>query len=122
MQITLPETIIVALLTCAATLGVGWWRFRGELRKSAQEEMAINATARLEFERLMMARLDQQNQLLQANERELASVRLEVATLREENAGLRARVRDLETENATLRAELKRICGERGETLRGVTG
>lgn len=119
------EAVIVALVTGVVTLGGAWWRFRADLRKSAQEEMATNATARLELERLLMARVGQLQKHLQENEEDLKTTRMdlkatqaeldetreEVATLREENAALRGRVRDLETENAALRAELKRICG-----------
>ena len=115
----------MAIITAAATLGVGWLGLRGVLRKAAQDETATNTTARLELERLLMARVDQLQKHLQENEEDLKTTRMdlkatqaeldetreEVATLREENAALRGRVRDLETENAALRAELKLICG-----------
>jgi septal ring factor EnvC (AmiA/AmiB activator) len=124
------EGIVVALLVLTGGLAKGWFDLRGMIRKSQQEEMAINTTARLELERLLIARVDQLQKHVRENEEELDAareelhgVREEVATLRAENATLRIRVRDLETENATLRAELKRICAERGgDALRGVTG
>lgn len=118
------EGIIVALLALSGALAKGWLDLRGMIRKNQQEEMAINTTARLELERLLMARIDQLQTHLRTNEEALGAVRVEVATLREENACLRIRVRDLEAENAALRAELKRICAERGVdgVLRGVTG
>jgi septal ring factor EnvC (AmiA/AmiB activator) len=124
------EGIIVALLALSGALAKGWFDLRGMIRKNQQDEMAVNTTARLELERLLMARVDQLQKHLQENEQDLKAAQqdlramgTEVATLREENAALRGRVRDLETENAALRAELKRICGERdGYGMRGVTG
>jgi predicted nucleic acid-binding Zn-ribbon protein len=118
------EGIILALITWAGGAIAGGCKlwgdmrrmktdYQAQIRKLDQEQTATNVAARLEFERLTLQRIDQLTDHLNLNETELAELRKEVATLREENVGLRARVRDLEKENAELRAELARICGER---------
>jgi len=43
----LTEAVLVALITGAVALGGAWWKFRSDLRKTAQEETAVNTTARL---------------------------------------------------------------------------
>ena len=107
MQITLTEQLIMAVMTAAATLGVGWLTLRGVVRKAQQEEMATNATARVELERLLMARIDQLQQHISALE---ARITAKDARIQE----LETRVDELEAENARLKAELERICKERG--------
>ncbi len=111
MQITLTEQIIVAILTCAGTLAVGWLGLRGVMRKAQQEEAATNTTARLELERLLMARIDQLQQ-------HIAALEARIAAKDERIQELEKRVDELEGENARLKAELERICKERGRAAK----
>jgi len=98
----------MALVTAAGTLAVGWLGLRGVMRKAQQEEAATNTTARLELERLLMARIDQLQQ-------HIAALEARIAAKDERIQELEARVDELEAENTRLKAELERICrGKQG--------
>ena len=115
----------MALVTAAGTLAVGWLGLRGVMRKAQQEEAATNTTARLELERLLMARIDQLQQHIAALEARVAAKDARIGELEK-------RVDELETELAKHRAErdwwrgeaerlkarLEDLCNERG----GATG
>ncbi len=113
VQITLTEQIIVAILTCAGTLAVGWFGLRGVIRKSQQEEMATNTTARVELERLLMARIDQLQQHITALEARIAAKDARIVELERRVDELEHEKDEWQTERAQLKAELARLCAQK---------
>lgn len=113
MQITLTEQIIVAFVTMAGTLGVGWLTLRGVLRKADQEATATGAIARAELERLLMARIDQLQIHITALEERITLKDARIAELETRVDELEAERDQWKNEAAQLRAELAKICGER---------
>lgn len=123
MQITLTE-IIVALIGLAGILGGGWWKFTSDMqrmrhesqtaqRKAALEEMATNTTARLELEKLLMARIDQLQAHIAALEARITTKDARIAELERRVDELEREKDQWELERAQLKGELARLCAER---------
>ena len=112
MDLTTQLPAIISAVVAVAGAGVSVW---STAQRSRQVDAEIDKTALDGFNALC----EQLQKRIDANDRELAALKAELAQLRTENEVLRGRVRDLELENAALKKQLDELQKKRQRARKG---